>query len=297
MDRPPASCERLASPSITNFAVSLLIFLGILVSYLPQHYRIVRRRSSLGLSPYFVLLGTISATCQLANIAVLPRSRADAACCKEISRFACVADLLGIAQIGVQWACFSVILVLFFIYFPRSKSSILAPAKDAEAPSPRTALAVTIACVVHGIITAGISLYLILAHPEVTQVWANILGIVSAVLALIQYLPQIYTTFKLKKVASLSIPMMCIQTPGGFLWAGSLAARLGPEGWSTWGVYVVTGCFQGTLLIMGLYFKLKDRRRRTAEEDDASQKSADHANGNPQSNDSSEQTPLLRSAE
>ena len=283
------------------------------MSYLPQHYRIVRRRSSLGLSPYFVLLGTISATCQLANILVLPRSRADAACCKEISRFACVADLLGIAQIGVQWACFTVMfgsllsfattanlsisLVLFFIYFPRSKSSILSPAKDSEAPSPRAALAVTIACIVHGIITSGLSVYLILAHPEVLQAWANFLGIVSAVLALIQYLPQIYTTFKLKKVASLSIPMMCIQTPGGFLWAGSLAARLGPEGWSTWGVYVVTGCFQGTLLIMGLYFKLKDRRRRKVEGDDASNKSADDVNGNPQSNGSSEQTPLLRSAE
>ncbi len=189
-------------------------------------------------------------------------------------------------------------LILFFIYFPRGKSSVLDPAKDSEAPSPRTALAVTIACIVHGIITTALSLYFIFAHPDLLQAWANFLGIVSAILALIQYLPQIYTTFKLKKVASLSIPMMCIQTPGGFLWAGSLAARLGPEGWSTWGVYVVTGCFQGTLLIMGLYFKLRDRRRRRkVEEDDVSNESPDHVNGNPQRNGSSEQTPLLRSAE
>ncbi len=192
---------------------------------------------------------------------------------------------------------FSISLILFFVYFPRGKSSVLEPAKDSQAPSPRTGLAVTIACVVHAIITAALSLYLIFAHPEILQGWANFLGIVSAVLALIQYLPQIYTTYKLKKVASLSIPMMCIQTPGGFLWAGSLAARLGPEGWSTWGVYVVTGCFQGTLLIMGLYFKLKDRRRRKVEEDDTSNKTPDHGNGDPQSNGSSEQTPLLRSTE
>lgn len=83
------------------------ILLGILVSYLPQHFRIINRRSSFGLSPYFVLLGTTSGTCAFANILVLPTSRADVACCKEISGFACFAGILGIAQVGVQWSCFT----------------------------------------------------------------------------------------------------------------------------------------------------------------------------------------------
>ena len=65
---------------------------------------------------------------------------------------------------------------------------------------------------------------------------------------------------------SLSIPMMCIQTPGSFVFAGSLAARLGTEGWSSWGMFVVTGCLQGVLLGMGITFELRDRRKRKAEE-------------------------------
>lgn len=65
----------------------------------------------------------------------------------------------------------------------------------------------------------------------------------------------------LKRVGSLSIPMMVIQTPGSFVWAASLAARLGSEGWSAWGVYLVTGCLQGTLLVMGIYFEVMHRRR------------------------------------
>jgi hypothetical protein len=85
-----------------------IILLGILISYLPQHLRIIRLRSSYGLSPYFILLGTTSGTCAFANILVLPKSRVDIACCREVDEFPCVAGLLGIAQVGVQWSCFTV---------------------------------------------------------------------------------------------------------------------------------------------------------------------------------------------
>lgn len=61
---------------------------------------------------------------------------------------------------------------------------------------------------------------------------------------------------------SLSIPMMCIQTPGSFVFAASLALRLGAEGWSAWGVYIVTGILQGCLLLMGLKFEIRDMRER-----------------------------------
>lgn len=82
----------------------------------------------------------------------------------------------------------------------------------------------------------------------------------GAILAAIQYLPQIWTTYRLKHVGSLSIPMMCIQTPGGLLFAGSLFARLGWAGWSTWTIYLLTAGMQGTLLFMGISFELAARR-------------------------------------
>jgi hypothetical protein len=69
------------------------------VSYLPQHCKIIARRSSRGLSP-------VSGTASIANILTLPESTRDMGCCREIGRFPCTAALLGIAQIGVQWACF-----------------------------------------------------------------------------------------------------------------------------------------------------------------------------------------------
>lgn len=189
-------------------------------------------------------------------------------------------------------------LLLFLVFFPRAAKSSQNTTKDPEGPSIRTALVVTAICLVHLILIFILSLYFMLVHPNSLQSWADFLGIFSTVLASIQYLPQIYTTFTLKKVGSLSIPMMCIQTPGSFVWAASLAARLGSAGWSAWGVYLVTGCLQGSLLVMGIYFELLERRRGKAEEADADQGHSESSPGPLQSNGQpSEQTPLLASAE
>lgn len=105
--------------------------------------------------------------------------------------------------------------------------------------------------------------------------WADALGIMATVLAAIQYVPQIWMTWHLGDVGSLSIPMMLIQTPGSFVWSASLAARMGMAGWSTWGVFLVTGCLQGCLLVMGVWFEIKARRVRRASETEA----VSHAEG------------------
>jgi uncharacterized protein with PQ loop repeat len=57
------------------------------------------------------------------------------------------------------------------------------------------------------------------------RTWASFLGISSAVLAAIQYAPQIYHTYCAKLVAALSIKMMLIQTPGTIFMILSIALR------------------------------------------------------------------------
>ncbi|EEH44248.1 uncharacterized protein PADG_00537 [Paracoccidioides brasiliensis Pb18] len=248
-------CKELASPNPWNFSLSLGILFGIFLSYLPQLYRIISRRSSFGISPYFILLGTTSGTFAFTNILVLPRSSQDIACCRELNGFSCFAGLLGILQVGVQALCFFVVLSLFIIFFPRSIPSHAVKSLSTTTPSFRIALIVGAICVIQTITTAIVGITVVVAHPDQRQFCANVFGIIAAVLSSIQYFPQIYTTFNLRRIGSLSIPTMCIQTPGSLVWAASLAARLGTEGWSSWGVYVVTALLQGTLLVMGIYFE------------------------------------------
>lgn len=118
----------------------------------------------------------------------------------------------------------------------------------------------------------------------------------ATVLASIQYFPQIYTTLRLKRVGSLSIPMMCIQTPGSFVWAASLAARLGMEGWSAWGLYIVTALLQGSLLVMGVYFEyISPKRKNKAALHERDERTLNGERYEPDGHPS-EETPLLQSS-
>ncbi|KAF2149081.1 hypothetical protein K461DRAFT_208516, partial [Myriangium duriaei CBS 260.36] len=234
------------------------LVVGILVSYLPQHAKIISNGSSAGLSPWWVLLGTLSSIAGLTNIVVLPTSQHDMACCREISGAACGAALLGIVQVGIQWVCFMIIMALFLAFFPRCTDAeqirMLNEEDDAELPKPRDAVIVAASCLV-ALLVAGLgSLFYLVQAPQFLLGWANFLGIVASVLACIQYIPQIWTTYRLQRVLSLSIVTMLIQVPGAFLFAFSLFLRVGGQGWSSWLVYCVTGVFQGCLLVMAIQF-------------------------------------------
>lgn len=149
-------------------------------------------------------------------------------------------------------------LLLFLVFFPRGPNL---PRNAAENKHTwKTAVSVAFICLLHGLVTVILSVVLMMTKPNLLGAWANTLGITATALAGIQYIPQIWMTWHLGHVGSLSIPMMLIQTPGSFVWSASLAARLGAEGWSSWGTFLVTGCLQGCLLVMGICFEVKARR-------------------------------------
>lgn len=285
-------CQHLVSPDYKNFILSILIVFGILLSYLPQHYRIISLKTSYGISPYFVLLGTTSGSSALANVVSQQQSLQDVSCCKDINGLACFAGLLGILQIGTQCLCFFTILLLFILYFPRDVNSSTSASKTrTQGPTYRTALVVGAVCLVHIAVMLIATITVGLKRPSSLQSWSNFCGILAAVLSSIQYFPQIYTTLRLRCVGSLSIPMMCIQTPGSLVWAASLAARLGTKGWSTWGVLLVTATLQGSLLALSIFFEYLGPNKGHGHGKDVSGENNEH---DEQESRPSEETPLLQ---
>lgn len=154
-------------------------------------------------------------------------------------------------------------LFLFLLFFPRTPSD----ATSKDEPTYRLAITVFLVSIAHLVFTFLLSIIIIHLYSSHLSSWAHFLGILGTCLAAVQFLPQIWTTWKLREVGSLSIPMMCIQTPGSFVWVASLATRFGWEGWSTWGIYLVTGVLQGCLLVMGTTFELRARRKGIAREE------------------------------
>ncbi|KAF9359254.1 hypothetical protein BGX26_012784 [Mortierella sp. AD094] len=257
----PGKC--IAHHSGFELALSLFILVGMVVSYLPQHFRIIHKGTSEGISPWFLLLGTVSASSTFLNIVILQWRVI--MCCKVLSLGPCLESTLGIAQLGVQFIMFSIVFVLYLIYYPNHKiTAERVQRHDRQysflpAPTEEWTLSLMIAYVVSGHLAictiVTIIMLTFVGGPENhwTSSWAAFLGITSVALATVQYVPQIHRTFKRKSVGALSIPMMLMQTPGAALLTLSLALRPGAN-WTTWIVYAVTGCLQGILLVLCIYY-------------------------------------------
>jgi hypothetical protein len=174
-------------------------------------------------------------------------------------------------------------MLLFLIFFPRPTQSEIETQIDERMPTWKEAVIVLSGSLAFFIFTFLGSIVMVYAAPSHLYAWANFLGLLGTLLAAIQYFPQIITTYKLQETGSLSVPMMCIQTPGSFVFAASLAVRLGPGGWSAWGLFIFTGILQGCLLVMSLGFVWRDMKAAKKAKTDGD------ANGNGHS----EQSPLL----
>jgi hypothetical protein len=179
-------------------------------------------------------------------------------------------------------------MLLFLIFFPRQSPPSTSPGdeQDTKLPTWKEAILVLVLSLAFFIVAIVGSVIFVYAAPSHVRAWANFLGLFGTSLAAIQYIPQIFMTWRLQETGSLSVPMMCIQTPGSFVFAASLAARLGKGGWSAWGLFIITGCLQGCLLAMSLWFMWRDRQAEKGGGVGA-------ANGSGAVR-SDEQTPLLR---
>lgn len=290
-------CQALADPNSLTVALAAVLVVGILLSYVPQHVKILGRRSSEGLSPWWVLLGGLSSIAAIGNIMTLPTSRQDMACCKELDPGQCAAALLGVTQIGVQWTSFMFIVLLYLVFFPstvegaENMESSTASLTRTNPAKRRDPLIVGAAIFISVFVVGLVSVILVFTYPKHTQTWADILGTISGVLAAIQYLPQIYYTYRLRDLKSLSVVTLLVQAPGAFLFALSLGLRVGWEGWSTWAVYCVTGLLQIVLLLLAATFCYDEQNPDPME--DSSDEQGDEHEGQTVANGATERTALL----
>jgi uncharacterized protein with PQ loop repeat len=88
--------------------------------------------------------------------------------------------------------------------------------------------------------------------------WGRAIGILSAVVVVVQWTPQIFTTFQLGSAGSLSVVMLIIQLPGCLLTV-FFQAVIGGADITTWGPYLVSAINIMILIIMCGVFWLRNR--------------------------------------
>lgn len=111
----PKDCKSEHSKIQTG--LSLFLCMGLVISYLPQLFRIILKRSSIGFSPWFLFLGATSSASSFLNVVTLQWPTVS--CCQYLTLGACAESLLGIVQVGLQWLLFMSVAILFLIYYPK----------------------------------------------------------------------------------------------------------------------------------------------------------------------------------
>ncbi|CED84097.1 hypothetical protein [Phaffia rhodozyma] len=221
----------------------------------------------------------------------------------------CTASILGIIQVFLQWILFSFNFVLFLFYFPDHlkygalPETSTEPARKSRSSSLwRTSVALAGLTLLYSVVMLGVILYLLNHYPlpqptpvqpphKVLGRLADSMGLLSTILAVAQYAPQIHLTWREGFVGALSIPTMMIQTPGSIVFVLSIAIREGTT-WSSWLPYAITGILQGLLLTMCIFWKKRQARLGI---DDFGRPLTSDGNGHVAQNGDDERTSLLRS--
>ncbi|BEI85155.1 hypothetical protein CcaverHIS002_0505560 [Cutaneotrichosporon cavernicola] len=288
----PSQCPSHHDPY--TLTLSILLCTGLVISYLPQHYRIISTGTSEGLSPWFLLLGATSSASGMLNLLILQWPLFQ--CCRVVSGGQCAESLLRFVQVGLQWLLFSIILALYIIYFPRTPrmrplalqgqpqldyGATRGNAVDAETPSPatvgefrklreqndrewRTAKGVAWAVCLHLTLLTTLTFVLLDKLPTTVppqkplRLLATFCGLSATALAVCQYAPQIVKTANAGLVGALSIGTMLIQVPGSIVFCISIMLGENTD-WTSWMPYAVTGLMQACLLIICLFWKKRQR--------------------------------------
>jgi len=249
---------------VFDVALGVVVTSVLVFSYIPQILKLIKTKNSYGISPYAQMLSFTAQTLTLFNIFLLQQ---DILNCCLIGKFTipyCMGTLMGLNQVFLQWCCITTIVFLFIRYFPVNNEYTAIDAQgELLVREWRDIVRVIYAIIIMLLVIVSLTLISIFMNWDKESViyLAGVYGLGSTFFSLIQFLPQIKKTFVNKSVGALSIPSMLIQCPGSFILVIFLAIQPGTN-WTTWITYFAGGTLQGILLMLCIYYSIKNKNNQ-----------------------------------
>ena len=265
------------SSEVIWMIIAWIIFFGTVISLIPQIHLIVAQRSSFGLNSFTIFVTSFGQFILVMNILCLKSADFIGALqypfTQTISRFMTFVNAL------MLWICYLPIVYLNTIFFDteprivRNNEKIARERYLARAMfviGPVIQLIIVLAYVAIAFLHGFGSSYMV----SMGKFW----GTLSCFLVIAQYVPQMWTTCKIRGNGSLSLILLAIQAPGGtvnalFMWIGQ------GDDWTTWISTLAAAIQQFILLAICLVFKWQRRHKRMnsplVEESSATQKMTD----------------------
>jgi len=252
-------CEHFEDPTALNISMGVFLITGITVSYIPQYIAIIKVRSSDGLSYPTLALAFLSGLLTLINTGIL-NWNPKLMCCSIRSVSDCLAFNLPVIQLFIGPLCLFFLYIVFLRYFsfhPNTAQTREDKRKEFRQATVVFAL-IFLAAIVLSIV-AGVLYYDVGVSSDHMVTYAQACGVMSSIAIVVQWVPQIYTVYKLKSPGSLSILMLLMQIPGAILVVIFLAV-LNHEDFTTWSPYVVTFIQQVILVVMCVIYMRRPKK-------------------------------------
>ena len=239
--------------------VGSVFLIVTLVSYLPQTIQIIKDRSSYGISGAYVLAQALGLWFLAYNVICLKSY--DFVGMFQYQSVKTFARLLTFVNLFLQWAFYLPAPLLTFIFHDRKpresrKENMIRKEWNTSRGFAVLALGVFSALLVIwsiGGMTKGFK-------AQIVQFFGETTGVIAFIMELVQFLPQLYTTIKLRDNGSLSLLMLEIQAPtnlanGLFMWLGQ------GDNITTFASALLDATQEFTLLGLCIYFKWKKSHR------------------------------------
>ena len=266
-----------------SVAFGTVLFVGIGLSYVSQHVKLLRTRSTAGLSWAMIFVANVSNFCSLLNVVLLSHTLA---CCSVPSTTSqeCYELFLPLLQIGMPSLNLVPIFVMFLLFYrPREESEklrlegfwwqrVVHWADVHEGMLARISFILFVSVFVIGFSVIGAVLSYVPGAGDKT-LFAIALGAMAGVTNMVQWVPQIFSTLRSGHVGSLSMIMLTLQVPGG-LAVVIFNTVVSPSSITTWGPFVLSAAQQLILLVICIVFSVRDWRARRREAPEAEETAA-----------------------
>lgn len=260
--------------AVATQVVGWVLTVGTLVSFLPQIITLVLSKNLDGLSALTWMLNYLSNMMTIVNAVMLNWSEIQ--CCEELPFGQCVENLVPLVQLAVPVFCTFLIFALTTLYSGRMTDK--EKEREAELRTNRRRsvadffdflfgtngfiVPLFFASLVLTAITAGVGAMLMIflgINDNATILYADIAGVLAVIFLMVMYIPQLYTTYKVKHTGSLSLVTLLIQAPGSMAVVYFDAVQSGLS-WTTWAPYFVSGVQQFVLIGMCIYYHFRNKK-------------------------------------
>ncbi|KAL0217050.1 hypothetical protein RCL1_007533 [Eukaryota sp. TZLM3-RCL] len=244
----------LEHPSGFEVLVGFLIFLGTIISVIPQFIRLIKRKSSRGLSGFSFFLGHLNQFNVCLNGIILHLTHFKA--CQIAGFSKCAGSFLGILNYVGLFICFLPLTPMILYYFD---------GEDMKDYYRTRYLFVSFSTYAISISFTVFALVLLFDRCfSLVIAIANFAGYTTVFINIWQWFPQILETFRIKSSGSFSTVMTCIQAPGAVI--SLVYFIIIGEDFTTWISYFTSAVQQVTLLYLLIYYDIKNSRKvKTAE--------------------------------